>query len=75
MDIKIVGLLSGEDDITEMEHIAKVFVVERRMQQLPYDRKTTNTVLVKKYIKAPKHHAPSQINTTSLPLLNIRGMN
>ncbi len=75
MDIKIVGLLSDEDDITEMEHIAKVFIVERRMQQLPYDRKTTKTVLAKKYLKIPKHHELSQTNATSLPLLNIRGMN
>ena len=38
-EMKIVGLISNEEEIYEMENIAKVFLIGQRIKTLPYDKR------------------------------------
>ena len=73
--INIVGSISNQDEITEIETIAKVFVVEKRMIDL------TNEPVTGKIISEPPKKPIKKINKTPnsynahLPVLTVKGLN
>ena len=71
--MKIVGLLSDEDEIYEMEITAKIFVVEQRMKNLKYVGKT-DSVPKRKCLKSSKEIEIRHDDMCKrLPILTVRG--
>ena len=44
VDIKIVGLISDEEELDEIQSIAKIFVYEQRMKGFNYPAKKNNLI-------------------------------
>ena len=73
--MKIVGLLSNEDELDEIEHIAKIFTVEQRMQNLPYQKKSHIPLSKKCTLSAKRISLTDQdICNNHLPMLTVRGL-
>ena len=72
--MKIVGLLSDEDEIYEMELTAKIFVVEQRMKNLKYGGKT-NVIPERKCITSSEETKICHDDMRKrLPILTVRGL-
>jgi hypothetical protein len=73
--INVVGSVSDQEDIKEIETVAKVFVVEERMIDLTYDIKS------EKIVSDPPLNSPKKTSNdrnsynTRLALLTVRGFN
>jgi tryptophan synthase alpha subunit len=50
VDIKIVGLISDDDEFDEIHSIAKVFIYTQRMKGFTYEEKDNN-LIAKTYLK------------------------
>ena len=72
--MKIVGLLNDEDELNEMENIAKIFIVEQRMKNLSYI-KIVKPTLEKKYSHSSEKIILNHNNYLKrLSLLTVRGL-
>jgi len=49
IQINIVGLISNEEEIDEIENIAKVFLIEEKMLDLTYEIKKPIKILDEQY--------------------------
>jgi len=73
--INIVGSVSNQEEMTEIETVAKVFVVEERMIDL------ADELEKEKNISKPPEKPIKKINNnhnyynTSLPVLTVKGFN
>lgn len=73
--INVVGSISNQDEVIEIETVAKVFVVEERMINLTNEPKTG------KIISEPPKKPIKKINKTHnfynacLPVLTVKGFN
>ena len=73
--INFVGSVSDYEEMTEIETVAKVFIVAKRMIDLTNDIKSENIN------SEPTQNSPKKINNTqnsyniNLPLLTIHGFN
>ena len=54
--MKIVGLLNDEDELNEMENIAKIFIVEQRMKNLPYIKIVKTSIYGMQGVQAGKKY-------------------
>lgn len=74
VDIKIVGLISDEEELDEIQSIAKIFVYEQRMKGFNYPAKKDNLIRKNylKYFKKTVSH--NKIEYNRLPHLNVRGL-
>jgi len=74
VDIKIVGLISDEEELDEIQSIAKIFVYEQRMKGFKYPAKGDNSIrknYLKYFKKTDSHH---KIEYNRLPHLMVRGL-
>jgi len=74
VDIKIVGSISDEDELDEIQNIAKIFVYTQRMKCFKYPAKD-NSLIRKNYLKYyKKTDDHRKINYNHLPRLMVRGL-
>jgi hypothetical protein len=75
MDIKIVGQITDEDELDEIQNVAKIFVIERRMKHFKYLIKNENPIRrnLTKIDEKIKHH-PKIIHRYKLPYVMVRGL-
>jgi len=73
VEIKIVGLISDEDELDQIQSIAKIFVYERRMKLFQYPIKDNN-LIKKKYFIHKKTSNLNKINNYRLSRLKVRGL-
>lgn len=73
LKINIVGSINDEEQLSYIETIAKIFVIERRINDLTYDLRLKK--ILSKSSLIPKGKTDNQKNsyTASLSLLNVRG--
>ena len=74
-EMKIVGLLSDEDEMDEMANIAKVFVVGQRMKHLKYDKKIKEDLKKKESVSSKKVRLLPEESYKHLPVFTVRGLN
>ncbi|MCK5112305.1 MAG: hypothetical protein KAQ84_02065 [Thermoplasmatales archaeon] len=74
VDIKIVGLISDEEELDEIQSIAKIFVYEQRMKGFKHPAKKDNSIRKNylKYYKKTDSHRKTDYN--HLPHLMVRGL-
>jgi len=74
VDIKIVGLISDEEELDEIQSIAKIFVYEQRMKGFKYPAKEDNPIRKNylKYFKKTDSHRKTDYD--HLPRLMVRGL-
>lgn len=73
VEIKIVGLISDEDELDQIQSIAKVFVYERRMKCFDYPLKEKN-LMKKNYLNYKKTKNLNKIDYYRLSRLQVRGL-
>ena len=73
VDIKIVGLISDEDELDEIQSIAKIFVYEQRMKDFKYPTKE-NKLIRKNYLKYFKTDNPPKIVYNRQPHFMVKGL-
>ena len=75
IQIHVVGSINNNEELAEMETVAKVFVIEERMIGLTYDLKSD------KVVSSSPQNSPKKIIKTQnsynskLNLLSVRGFN
>ncbi|MFH1100638.1 MAG: hypothetical protein V1726_01180 [Methanobacteriota archaeon] len=71
--MKIVGLISNEDELDEMENIAKIFLIEKRMREVSKESTRPKVFRKKTYQLPPK----IQIYRDQIqhPRFTVRGLN
>jgi hypothetical protein len=70
--MKIVGLISDEEELNEMENIAKVFVVEQRMKAVSKAGRTFPIFRRNQFVFPHKMNlVPHHLNH---PLSSVRGL-
>jgi hypothetical protein len=75
IQIHVVGSIYNNEELAEMETVAKVFVIEERMIGLTYDLRSEN-VIVNSPQKIPKKtNKPKNSYNSNLRLLSVRGFN
>ena len=73
-DIKIVGLISNEEELDEIQSIAKIFVYEQRMKCFNHPIKEKNSIS-KNYLKHYKKTDNCRKTIcTHLPYIKVRGL-
>jgi len=73
--VKLVGYISDEDELNELESITKVFVVEQRMRNLKLT-KVNSCVNNSGYIPSSKKiRFPREQNLKVKPVFTVRGLN
>lgn len=74
LDIKIVGSVTDETELDQIQSIAKVFVYEQRMKCFKYPTQENNPIR-KRYFK---HHKKTddftKIVTSPSPIIRVRGL-
>jgi len=74
-EMKIVGLLSSEDEAYELENVAKIFLIEERMESLSYNKKIL-PIYKKHCLKInKKNHICHNILNSCMPIFMVRGLN
>ena len=71
-DIKIVGLISDEEEFDEIQSIAKIFVYEQRMKGFEYPMKAKDSIR-KNYLKHFKINGYRKVPSNNIPFLRVRG--
>ena len=73
--IHVVGSINNNEELAEMETVAKVFVIEERMIGLTYDLKS-DKIVSSSHQNSPKKIIKTQNSYNSkLNLLSVRGFN
>ena len=74
VDIKIVGTISDEEELDEIQSIAKIFVYAQRMKCFKYPVKD-NILIRKNYLKCyKKTDNHRKINYNHLSRIGVRGL-
>jgi len=75
LKIKIVGSINDEEQLSDLETIAKIFIVKKRINDLTYDLRLAK--IISRPSSASKGKTDNQKNSynVSLSLLNVRGFN
>jgi len=73
LKIKIVGSINDEEQLSDLETIAKIFIVKKRINDLTYDLRLAK--ILSRPSSTPKGKTDNQKNSynVSLSLLNVRG--
>jgi hypothetical protein len=73
VELRLVGGITDEEELTELESITKVFVIARRIQNLPYER-VKKEVAQKSYLHPLKKITiPHTYYNHVHPVLSVRG--
>jgi hypothetical protein len=72
--MKIVGLISNEEEIYEMEDIAKIFLIGQRMKNLSYDRQKLSKIKNRNEKSSEKNIHKGDAYSR-LPIFTVRGFN
>jgi hypothetical protein len=73
VEIRIVGLISDEDELNDIHHIAKIIVYKQRMKDLFYTN--INSGIINECIRNyKKNKTIKKINFNSSQLLSVRGL-
>ena len=74
VEIKIVGLISNEDELDEIHNIAKIFIYKQRMKDLFYVEKD-ESLIKKNYLKIYKRsNINRKIKYYHLQQVRVRGL-
>lgn len=73
--IHVVGSVSNNEELAEMETVAKVFVIEERMIGLTYDIKSKKIVPNSPNVSPEKNKKIRNSYNSNLKLLTVRGFN
>ncbi len=74
IEIKIAGVISTMDDIHDIENVAKVFVMEQRINNLQCYEETKNIIGETHPESAEKSTASSNVIHGNLPILTVKGL-
>jgi len=74
IEIKIAGVISTMDDIHDIENVAKVFVMEQRINNLQCCKETKNIIREAHPESAEKSTASSNFIHGNLPILTVKGL-
>ena len=75
IQIHVVGSINNNEELAEMETVAKVFVIEERMIGLTYDLKS-DKIVSSSHRNSPKKIIKTQNSYNSkLNLFSVRGLN
>ena len=73
--INVVGSVSEIDEISDIETVAKVFVVARRMIDLTNDLESKNIITKPPNFQDKKIKKQNNYSKTQLAILTIKGFN
>lgn len=74
VEIKIVGLISDEEELDEIQDIAKIFIYKQRMKDLMYTEREDN-LIKKDYLKIyKKTNISRKIKYYHLQQVRVRGL-
>jgi len=74
VEIKIVGLISDEQELDDIQHIAKIIVYKQRMKDLFYNT-NENYAIIKNCLKNyKKNKIIKKINLNPTLQLSVRGL-
>jgi len=71
--MRIVGLISNEDELDEMEYVAKVFLLEQRMKKV--SNKENNQKIFKKTMRQLPRKIQLSPDQIQQPRFTVRGLN
>jgi len=74
IEIKIAGVISNMDDIHDIENVAKVFVMEQRINNLQCCKETKNIIGETHPVSAEKSAVSSNFIHGNLPILTVKGL-
>ena len=74
IEIKIAGVISTMDDIHDIENVAKVFVMEQRINNLQFYEITKNIIEETHPKSAEKSTISSNFIHGNLPILTVKGL-
>ncbi len=74
IEIKIAGVISTMDDIHDIENVAKVFVMEQRINNLQCRKETKNIIGETHPESSEKSTASSNFIHGNLPILTVKGL-
>ena len=75
ININVVGSVSNQEDMAEIETVAKVFIIAERMIDLTYDLKPEKKVS-DSHLNSPKKSQDNRNSyNTSISLSAVRGLN
>ena len=75
IQINVVGSINNQEDIAEIETVAKVFIVAERMKDLTDDIKTKNDIETPSQVAPKKAKDFAERYDRSSSILNVRGFN
>lgn len=75
ININVVGSVSNQEDIAEIETVAKVFVVAERMIDLTYDLKSEKKVSDSPIISPKRPRETRNTYNRGVPFSAVRGFN
>ena len=73
VEVKIVGLISDEDELDQIQSIAKIFVYEQRMKCFQYPIKN-KTLMEKKFINHKKNSTFKKNGYNKIIRFTVRGL-
>ena len=74
IEIKIAGVISTMDDIHDIENVAKVFVMEQRINNLQCREETKNIIEETHPESAEKSTVSGNFIHGNLPILTVKGL-
>lgn len=74
IEIKIAGVISTMDDIHDIENVAKVFVMEQRLNNLQCCEETKDMIEKMHPESSEKSTVTSSFITGNLPILTVKGL-
>ena len=75
ISVNIVGSINDEEQLSEIETIAKVFIIERRINVLTDNERAKNIVSNPRIIPNNKKDIQKNSYNKTLSLLTVRGFN
>ena len=75
IQINVVGSLTDMEQLSEIETVAKIFVIEERMKDLTYDLDSENIITNLPLKPSKKSDFNRNFYNKRLPILNVRGFN
>jgi len=74
IEIKIAGVISTMDDVHDIENVAKIFVMEQRLNNLQCFEKTNDMIEEMHPESAEKSTVTINFITRNLPILTVKGL-
>ncbi len=73
ININVVGSIHDNDELSEIETIAKVFVVEQRLNDITFNLKNEKNITNPSITSQRKKYNQKNSYNVKLSLLNVRG--